>query len=73
MSKLVKTPKSIASRTRYAILYSLALFPIEGFHESIMQIGVKKAVRIIMNNAKPSIPNVMVKFRKESHSISSIS
>jgi hypothetical protein len=71
MSKLVKTPKSIASNTKYAILYSLALPSIDGFHESITQIGIKKAVSMIMNNAKPSIPSVTVKFKNASHSISS--
>jgi hypothetical protein len=73
MSKLVKTPKSIASRTKYAILYSLDLLPIEVFQESIIQIGVKKAVRMIMNSASPSIPNVTVKLKNGNHVISSTS
>ena len=52
-----KTPKSIDSRMRNAILYFLMLFSAEKFQDSSIQIGIKKAVSSTNNRLKPSAPN----------------
>ncbi len=40
----------------------------EGPHESKMQTGIKKVVKMIMNNAIPSIPKITVLFDKTNQS-----
>jgi hypothetical protein len=51
------------------MLYFFASNSIEKFQESKMQIGVKKAVSIINNNASPSRPKVIVTLEYETHPI----
>ena len=61
-------PKSIASNRRKQILNSLLLFfgALE-FQYSMIQIGVKKPVKITMDKDRPSIPKCMLKLGIASH------
>ena len=42
------------------MLYSLTLDFTVGLHESKIQIGTKKDVKMIMNKATPSTPNIIL-------------
>jgi hypothetical protein len=57
------------SRKKKAILYSFILRATDGFQESKVQTGIKNVVKIIINNAIPSIPRTTLLFDKTSQSI----
>ena len=71
ISREKKTPKSIVSKERNAILYFLTLLSIEKFHDNSMQIGVKKAVSKTSSKLSPSTPSVSFMFENDIHEISS--
>jgi hypothetical protein len=50
------------------MLYSLTLAFTVGLHESKIQTGTKKAVKIIMNKATPSTPKTIPELAKTSQS-----
>jgi hypothetical protein len=51
------------------MLYSFILRATDGFQESNVQTGIRNVVKIIMNNAIPSIPKITLLFDKTSQSI----
>jgi hypothetical protein len=50
-------------------LYSFMLRATDGFQESNVHTGIKNVVKIIINNAIPSIPKITLLFDKTSQSI----
>jgi hypothetical protein len=54
------------SKTKKAILYSLILVFTVGLQESKTQTGIKKAVRMIIKSATPSIPKAALELAKTS-------
>ena len=56
------------SKTKKAILYSLILLFTVGLHESKIQTGIKKDVKIIINIATPSTPKTTFELAKTSQS-----
>lgn len=60
ISKLEKTKKRIPSKKKKAKEYSLAWFVNDLFQHIKIQTGTKKAVKMIIIKAKPSIPSTML-------------
>ena len=58
ISKDVKTPNNIDSKTRKAILYFFELISIEKFQDRRMQIGIRNAVSSTNSKLRPSTPKV---------------
>ena len=50
-------------------MYSFMLRATDGFQESNVHTGIKNVVKIIINNAIPSIPKITLLFDKTSQSI----